>query len=71
MTPSDLERAGEALFGQGWQTYQMADLLSVTTRSVRRWLSGSEPVPSGIGPDLWTLLADRRDQLNHLLAEMT
>jgi hypothetical protein len=39
-----LTNAGEALYGQEWQT-KLADTLNVTPRILRRWISGRYPIP--------------------------
>lgn len=45
MTPEELRRAGERLYGKwGWQT-QLAKELKVDGSTVRRWLSGKVPIP--------------------------
>jgi len=46
-----LRRAGEALYGDRWQS-DMAHVLGVNVRTVQRWLSG-ERKP---GPEVWTAL---------------
>jgi hypothetical protein len=43
MTPAELRRIGERLFGERWQT-KLARALPVTPRSVRYWLSGKHPI---------------------------
>jgi hypothetical protein len=45
LSPDDLRRAGEALFGEwGWQT-RLAEALEVDGSTVRRWVSGAVPIP--------------------------
>jgi hypothetical protein len=45
MTPDELRQAGQQLFpGWGWQT-RLAEALKVDGSTVRRWLSGSVPIP--------------------------
>ena len=51
MTPEELRKLGEGIYGARWQS-ALAAKLKVTTRSIRRWLSGqhkiSEPVAMAI-----------------------
>lgn len=45
LTPEDLKRVGEALFGSwGWQT-RLSEVLEVNGSTVRRWVSGAVAVP--------------------------
>lgn len=46
MTPTQLAEAGRKLYGErGWQT-RMAEALGVDGSTVRRWVSGTVPVPT-------------------------
>ena len=49
MTADELRALGAALYGgaYGWQT-AMAEWLGVSSRTVRRWLSGAAPVPADV-----------------------
>tara|TARA_Y100000052_G_scaffold27554_2_gene36271 strand:- start:14740 stop:15042 length:303 start_codon:yes stop_codon:yes gene_type:complete len=45
LSPEDLKRVGEALFGSwGWQT-RLSEVLEVNGSTVRRWVSGAVAVP--------------------------
>lgn len=45
MTPEQLRKIGEQLYGNwGWQT-KMAEALKVDSSTVRRWLSGKVAIP--------------------------
>ena len=45
MTPEQLRKTGEQLYGNwGWQT-KMAEVLKVDSSTVRRWLSGKVAIP--------------------------
>jgi hypothetical protein len=39
MTASELRKLGEQLYGPRWQT-KLAEILPVSTRTIRYWLSG-------------------------------
>jgi hypothetical protein len=58
MTPALLRQAGEALYGARWQS-DLARDLKVADRTIRRWDSGSHPMPNGLGKELRALLKAR------------
>jgi len=61
LTPEELRRAGEALFGAwGWQT-RLAETLEVDGSTVRRWVSGAVAVPPPVKVAI-RLLLERREQ---------
>jgi helix-turn-helix protein len=67
MTDAELIRAiGEALFGTRWQT-ALADALGVTTRTIRRWLTGEDQPRPGVWRELHALLTERGQQMRELL----
>ena len=41
MTPAELRSIGEKLYGPRWQT-KLAEVLPVSTRTIRYWLSGDQ-----------------------------
>jgi hypothetical protein len=43
MSPDELRKIGEGLYGKRWQT-ALARTLPVSSRSVRYWLSGKHPI---------------------------
>lgn len=48
MTPEELRKAGVELFGEhGWQT-RLAERLEVDGSTVRRWISGTVPIPGPV-----------------------
>jgi hypothetical protein len=53
---------GEALYGFRWQT-DLADTLAadvrVSDRTVRRWVAGDSPIPSGLWTDLMRMMQER------------
>src|SRR5438445_6502453 len=46
-----LRQVGEVLFGSSWQT-QLANVISVSDRSMRRWVSGEDAIPPGVWRDI-------------------
>nr|WP_088258638.1 adhesin [Fimbriiglobus ruber] len=54
MTPEELRKAGETLFGQKWQT-ALARVLPVNPRTVRRWLSGDRKIHPAIAARIKSL----------------
>lgn len=56
MTPAELTAAGEAVYGERWQT-KLAEMLGVSTRTLRRWVSGANPIPEGIEENVKALVA--------------
>ena len=46
-----LRQIGEVLFGSSWQT-QLANVISVSDRSMRRWASGEDAIPLGVWRDI-------------------
>lgn len=65
MTADMLRRVGEALYGEQWQSALSRDL-RVSDRTMRYWLAGRSPVPSGAVEELRSAVAQRRA----LLAEV-
>jgi hypothetical protein len=53
-----LRDIGEKLYGPRWQTDLSADL-SVSDRSMRRWVAGEDPIPRGVWNDLRLLVESR------------
>jgi hypothetical protein len=64
-----LSRVGLALWGAHWQS-PLARVLSVNDRTVRRWVSGESPVPSGIWGDLDGIIRERSEGLDTLSDEV-
>ena len=46
-----LRRIGESLYGSRWQT-DLSNAISVSDRSMRRWLSGQDQIPEGVWRDI-------------------
>lgn len=57
--PAALAAAGEALFGDRWQTDLARELGISDARRVREWMSGERRIPTGVWADLRALLRDR------------
>jgi hypothetical protein len=52
-----LRRAGEALYGERWQSPLAADL-GIADRTVRRWAAG-QAIPETVWPEIRALLESR------------
>ena len=63
-----LAAIGEALYGQSWKVELSGDL-NVDDRSLRRWIQTGK-VPDGVWRDLIDLLANRREVIELVLAEV-
>lgn len=64
-----LKRCGEALYGPRWQA-DLARDLSVSDRTVRRWVAESHEVPDGVYVDLRRLCSERAAGLKDLIGEL-
>jgi len=64
-----LIRAGQALYGERWQT-PLAQDLHTSDRTVRRWVSGQTDVPWGVIAELRGLLMSRGMVINNLIADL-
>ena len=60
-----LVEVGEALYGSQWQSALARDL-QVSDRTVRRWVAGVYPMPSGVYVDLLRLAQERAAALDAL-----
>lgn len=58
MTPSTLRAAGEALYGDRWQSAIAADL-GLADRTIRRWLAGDRDMPDDLAPRIMALIEAR------------
>ena len=70
MTPADLARVGQALYGDTWQS-DLARALGVNSRTVRRWLAGASPVPDSARAGMLQLLGRRSAEVGRTLAAMS
>jgi len=57
-----LESAGKLLFGDRWQT-DTAELLGITYRTVRRWMSGESAIPAGVKTEMIAALKNRQQMI--------
>jgi hypothetical protein len=56
----ELTKAGKKLYGErGWKE-KLADALAVDSSSVRRWVSGSIPVPGPVAAAVRCFLRNQR-----------
>jgi hypothetical protein len=67
MSGADVEisllcEAGQALYGERWQT-DLANDLQVADRTVRRWVSGASPIPSGLWSEINDILRKHSDSI--------
>ena len=60
-----LPQIGAALYGSRWQT-DLAAVIGVTDRTVRRWLAAPESVPDYVWRDLRSLCRQRAQVLANL-----
>ena len=60
-----LAEAGEALYGQQWQSALARDL-GVSGRTMRRWVAGTSDPPAGLYVDLLRLTQERAAALDAL-----
>ena len=63
-----LQRIGQALYGERWQSALALDL-GVADRTMRRWVAGDVPPPP-IWPELRKLVIERRGRLDALAREL-
>lgn len=57
--PAELAEAGQALYGERWQTDLARDLGLSDGRRIRQWMSGDRPIPTGVWADITRLLRKR------------
>jgi hypothetical protein len=64
-----LRRVGEFMYGEQWQAPLSRDL-GVGERSMRRWMAGTDQIPSGVWRDLGSRLEIWHRTLGHLVGEV-
>lgn len=65
-----LVNAGNALYGERWQTNLARDLNLSDARRIRQWLSDDRPIPDGIFNDIAELLTSRKINIDNVLNEL-
>ncbi len=63
----ELRIAGEALFGERWQTDLSRELGLSDARRIRQWLTGDRPIPVGVWADICGLLRQRQITIERLV----
>jgi hypothetical protein len=66
MSPDELAAAGRALYGERWQTSLAMDL-SISDRTMRRWLVSQMPIPDGFRRELRQVLIKRFKEIGALI----
>lgn len=69
MTPTLLREVGEAMDGDRWMA-AMARRRQVNERTVRRWASGTSPIPDGLWLELRADISERRGELGELIKKL-
>ena len=69
MTAEELRRCGEALYGPRFQR-TLANALGINERTIRRWIAGTKPVPSGVRQEITRLLKERAAKAARLAADI-
>lgn len=70
MTPQTLRRAAELIHGPT-HVNALAQTLNVNPRSLRRWLTGTAPIPPTLATDLANALRNRAIELETLASLIT
>ena len=66
MTPAQIEAAGRILFGNDWR-YPFCDKFLINTRTLRRFLAGTDPVPQGLAREIEVAIRDHANRADELL----
>lgn len=64
-----LKDAGEALYGPRWQS-DLAKDLGVSDRTIRRWTSGADDLPTGVALDLLRICLERTAHLDDVIERL-
>lgn len=64
-----LVECGEAMYGPRWQA-ELARDLSVSDRTMRRWVADTSAVPAGLYTDLLRLTQERATELDVLAGRL-
>lgn len=60
--------AGQALYGDRWETDLARDLSVSDARRIRQWVTGVRPIPDGVIVDIKNLLKERKANIDAVLA---
>ena len=66
MTTEQLQKAGQLLYGDQWQS-NLARSLSIDDRTVRRWLRGDSSIKQSIADDVMQMLKNNQYQINQFI----
>ena len=66
MTTEQLQKAGQLLYGDQWQS-NLARSLSVDDRTVRRWASGESAIKQSIANEIIELLKNNQSEINQFI----
>jgi hypothetical protein len=66
LTPVLLRSAGEALWGTQWQR-PFSEAFGINPRTLRRFLSGADAIPTSLALEVSDRLQDRQDAAQRLL----
>lgn len=67
--PQTLRLAGEALYGERWQSPLARDL-GTTDRNLRYWITGKHSAPAAVKDQLVALLRRRGEKLSGIIARI-
>lgn len=60
--------AGQAMYGDRWQTDLARDLGLSDARRIRQWVTGDRPIPDGVMVDIKNLLKERKANIDAVLS---
>ncbi|MDO4434584.1 MAG: hypothetical protein Q4B82_08410 [Alysiella sp.] len=69
MTTDQLIQAGQALYGEQWQS-NLARSLNIDSRRIRQWLKGERPLPPWLAHELVRLLQHNIHQCQACLSQI-
>ena len=68
--PADLAAAGQALYGDRWQTELARALGLADARRIRQWMAGERKIPVGVWADVCSLLRQRQMSIASVLESL-
>lgn len=74
MALSDIDRlimAGQALYGERWQSELTRTLGLSDSRRMRQWVSGDRPIPDGVFGNIVDLLKDRKKEIDGVIRQLS